>query len=70
MMFKLSFTTVIFAVATLFATANALADNDVDACNGSNDYGVGHDCAFSGGSGTVEGTCQNNACGNLICKPN
>ncbi|KZV76614.1 hypothetical protein PENSPDRAFT_747497 [Peniophora sp. CONT] len=72
MMFKLS--TVLFAVATLFTTANALAGNPVDACNGSNHYGVGHSCAYSGGSGntagTIEGTCQTDSSGDLVCIPN
>ncbi|VDB89645.1 unnamed protein product [Peniophora sp. CBMAI 1063] len=44
--------------------AAALADNPVDACNGDNQYGVGHDCAWSGGN---EGTCQTNSCGVLVC---
>ncbi|VDB92552.1 unnamed protein product [Peniophora sp. CBMAI 1063] len=42
----------------------ALADNPVDACNGSNHYGVGHSCAWQGGN---EGTCETNASGVLVC---
>ncbi|KAL1747408.1 hypothetical protein HDZ31DRAFT_61323 [Schizophyllum fasciatum] len=49
--------------------AALLADNDVDACNGSNNYGEGHDCAFKSGSGTAKGHCRWNACNVLICKP-
>ncbi|KAF8917352.1 hypothetical protein CPB85DRAFT_1431280 [Mucidula mucida] len=71
MMFK--FTNLIFAaVAAAFllafqaSAAPAVADNDVDACNGSNHYGVGHSCAFA----QSQGTCQNNSCGVLICVPN
>ncbi|KAF9027898.1 hypothetical protein BDZ89DRAFT_1066424 [Hymenopellis radicata] len=68
MLFK--FSTVLFAatIATfLFAgQTNAVADNDVDACNGSNHYDVGHDCAF----GESQGTCQLNSCQVLVCVPN
>ncbi|KAG7448075.1 uncharacterized protein BT62DRAFT_1003860 [Guyanagaster necrorhizus] len=45
--------------------ADAIADNAVDACNGSNNYGVGHSCAFA----ESQGTCETNACGNLVCIP-
>ncbi|KAF9019549.1 hypothetical protein BDZ89DRAFT_1139270 [Hymenopellis radicata] len=45
MLFK--FSTILFVAAFLFAgQTNAVADNAVDACNGSNHYDVGHDCAF------------------------
>ncbi|VDB92558.1 unnamed protein product [Peniophora sp. CBMAI 1063] len=71
---KLNFTTTFFAIAALLVTVNALADNPVDACNGSNHYGVGHSCAYSGGSGntagTIEGTCQTDDSGDLVCIPN
>ncbi|KAG7445035.1 uncharacterized protein BT62DRAFT_1074590 [Guyanagaster necrorhizus] len=51
----------------LFAgQANAIAANDVDACNGSNHYSVGHSCAFQ----ESQGICQTNSCGVLICVPN
>ncbi|KZV76615.1 hypothetical protein PENSPDRAFT_679965 [Peniophora sp. CONT] len=74
-MFKLSNTLFATAVALFVmiggasaATSGrrdiALADNPVDACNGSNNYGVGHSCAWSGGN---EGTCQINASGVLVC---
>ncbi|KAK0483975.1 hypothetical protein IW261DRAFT_1561756 [Armillaria novae-zelandiae] len=33
--------------------AALIADNAVDACNGSNDYGVGHSCAFKQSQGGV-----------------
>ncbi|VDB92582.1 unnamed protein product [Peniophora sp. CBMAI 1063] len=69
MMFKLS--AAFLAVATLFVTVNALADNPVDACNGSNHYGVGHSCAFKTSDGsTSQGTCQTDASGDLVCIPN
>ncbi|KAL1658536.1 hypothetical protein GGF50DRAFT_131644 [Schizophyllum commune] len=48
--------------------AALVADNDVDACNGSNNYGEGHSCAFKSSSGTRQGTCRWNSCGVLICK--
>ncbi|KAK0463821.1 uncharacterized protein EV420DRAFT_1520247 [Desarmillaria tabescens] len=68
MMFKFASIAMI-ALTAMFLSAgqvNAIADNDVDACNGSNDYEVGHSCAFA----ESQGTCQTNACGNLICIPN
>ncbi|VDB92550.1 unnamed protein product [Peniophora sp. CBMAI 1063] len=69
MMFKLS--AAFLAVATLFVTVNALADNPVDACNGSNHYGVGHSCAFKTSDGsTSQGTCQTDSSGDLVCIPN
>ncbi|KZV76638.1 hypothetical protein PENSPDRAFT_646081 [Peniophora sp. CONT] len=51
--------------------AAAIAANDVDACNGHNNYGVGHSCKFYGGAGDAaginEGTCQSGASGVLTC---
>ncbi|KAK0503526.1 hypothetical protein EDD18DRAFT_635322 [Armillaria luteobubalina] len=47
------------------AMAALIAPNAVDACNGKNDYGVGHSCKFQ----QYEGFCENNACGNLVCVP-
>ncbi|KAK7435707.1 hypothetical protein VKT23_019539 [Stygiomarasmius scandens] len=59
------------AVLSLFAgNVAAVADNDVDACNGKNNYDVGHECAFNTPGGVKEGTCQKNACNNLVCVPN
>ncbi|KAK0441857.1 hypothetical protein EV421DRAFT_609237 [Armillaria borealis] len=58
--------TAMFLSAGQVNAAAHIADNDVDACNGSNNYGVGHSCAF----GQSQGVCENNACGNLICVPN
>uniref|UniRef100_D8QDK1 Uncharacterized protein n=1 Tax=Schizophyllum commune (strain H4-8 / FGSC 9210) TaxID=578458 RepID=D8QDK1_SCHCM len=46
--------------------AALVADND-DACNGSNNYGEGHSCAFKSSSGTRQG-CRWNSCGVLVCK--
>ncbi|KZV76607.1 hypothetical protein PENSPDRAFT_679959 [Peniophora sp. CONT] len=78
-MFKLS-NTLLAATVALFAMAGgvsaaarrdiALASNPVDACNGSNHYGVGHSCAFSTPDGTSQGTCQTDASGDLVCIPN
>ena len=34
----------------------------VDACNGSNHYGEGHDCAFKSADGTAEGSEYQVAC--------
>ncbi|KAF9048351.1 hypothetical protein BDZ89DRAFT_941223 [Hymenopellis radicata] len=70
MMFKLSNIFIAAAAAMLIFTgrASAVADNDVDACNGSNDYDVGHDCAFQQSQGSK--SCQTNSCGVLICVPN
>ncbi|KAF9027947.1 hypothetical protein BDZ89DRAFT_1066492 [Hymenopellis radicata] len=54
--------------AFLFAgQTNAVADNDVDACNGSNHYDAGHDCAFGESQGSA---CQLNSCQVLVCVPN
>ncbi|SJL00633.1 uncharacterized protein ARMOST_03946 [Armillaria ostoyae] len=40
------------AAMFLFAgQANAIADNPVDACNGSNHYSDGHSCAFQQSQG-------------------
>ncbi|KAK0196873.1 hypothetical protein F5146DRAFT_1013286 [Armillaria mellea] len=73
MMFKFASITMV-AVTAMFlsagqahaaTTAALIADNPVDACNGSNHYGVGHSCAFQ----QSQGFCENNACGNLICVP-
>ncbi|KAK0196874.1 hypothetical protein F5146DRAFT_1129680 [Armillaria mellea] len=42
------------AAMFLFAgQANAIADNPVDACNGSNHYSDGHSCAFQQSQGTA-----------------
>ncbi|KAK0483868.1 hypothetical protein IW261DRAFT_1605972 [Armillaria novae-zelandiae] len=74
MMFKLSSITMI-ALTTMFLSvgqvnaAALIAANPVDACNGSNNYDVGHSCAFKQSQGTAQGFCENNACGNLICVP-
>ncbi|KAF9020375.1 hypothetical protein BDZ89DRAFT_1072298 [Hymenopellis radicata] len=65
MMFKLTIQVLAIAAAFLVGV-NAIADDAVDACNGSNHYDVGHSCAFA----ESQGTCQLNACGNLICIPN
>ncbi|KAF9041910.1 hypothetical protein BDZ89DRAFT_1009358 [Hymenopellis radicata] len=68
MIFKIS----ILAIAAAFLVGvNAVADNPVDACNGSNHYGVGHSCAFAHSQGSKRDftACQYNACGNLICIP-
>ncbi|KAF9048350.1 hypothetical protein BDZ89DRAFT_1057926 [Hymenopellis radicata] len=54
-----------FRVSVFFAIAAALFV-ELDACNGSNHYDVGHDCAFQ----QSQGTCQLNTCGNLVCVPN
>ncbi|TRM60443.1 hypothetical protein BD626DRAFT_407617 [Schizophyllum amplum] len=50
------------------SAAALLADNPVDACNGSNDYGEGHSCAFKSGDGTAEGVCHFNASNVLVCE--
>ncbi|KAK0483964.1 hypothetical protein IW261DRAFT_991065 [Armillaria novae-zelandiae] len=69
MMFKfasiamIAFTAMFLSVGQVNAAA-LTADNAVDACNGSNDYGVGHSCAFK----QSQGVCRKNACGNLVCK--
>ncbi|VDB92564.1 unnamed protein product [Peniophora sp. CBMAI 1063] len=74
-MFKVSNTIVAALIAVLAMVGDAsagiparrdiaLADNPVDACNGSNHYGVGHSCAWAGGN---EGTCQVNPSGVLVC---
>ena len=39
----------------LFVTATNAHLLPVDACNGSNHYGEGHDCAFKSADGTAEG---------------
>ncbi|KAK0484462.1 hypothetical protein IW261DRAFT_838448 [Armillaria novae-zelandiae] len=58
-MFQIKLTVVALAAVFLLAgQANALADNDVDACNGDNHYDLGHSCAFKGPQGKSEGTCQ------------
>ncbi|KAG7445034.1 uncharacterized protein BT62DRAFT_846648, partial [Guyanagaster necrorhizus] len=53
MMFK--FTSIaMIALTAMFLSAgqaDAIADNAVDACNGSNNYGVGHSCAFAESQG-------------------
>ncbi|KAK0503543.1 hypothetical protein EDD18DRAFT_1064777 [Armillaria luteobubalina] len=72
-MFKIASIAMI-ALTTMFLSAgqvNAaalIADNAVDACNGSNNYGVGHSCAFQQSQGCK--FCETNACGNLVCVPN
>ncbi|KAK0441810.1 hypothetical protein EV421DRAFT_1810175 [Armillaria borealis] len=61
--------TAVFLSAGQVNAAALIADNAgkyVDACNGSNNYGVGHSCAFQ----QSQGFCETNACGNLICVPN
>ncbi|KAF9027964.1 hypothetical protein BDZ89DRAFT_1113244 [Hymenopellis radicata] len=51
----LKFSAILFVAAFLFASqTNAVADNDVDACNGSNHYDVGHDCAFGESQGRLQ----------------
>ncbi|PBK85428.1 hypothetical protein ARMGADRAFT_973692 [Armillaria gallica] len=71
MIFQIKVTAMALAAVLLFAGhANALAPNPVDACNGSNNYGVGHSCAYSTSEGTAQGTCQNDSDGVLICVPN
>ncbi|TRM60444.1 hypothetical protein BD626DRAFT_407547 [Schizophyllum amplum] len=52
------------------SAATLLADNPVDACNGSNHYGEGHDCAFKSADGTAEGICHKDGSGVLVCVPN
>ncbi|KAF9027897.1 hypothetical protein BDZ89DRAFT_1133879 [Hymenopellis radicata] len=57
-MFMLKFSVnLLFAVAVLTSGATAAvhkrtADNDIDACNGSNHYDVGHSCAFADSQGS------------------
>ncbi|KAK0184448.1 hypothetical protein F5146DRAFT_239034 [Armillaria mellea] len=71
MLSQIKLTVVALAAVLLFAGhANALASNDVDACNGKNKYGVGHSCAFSTSEGKAQGTCQNDSDGVLVCIPN
>ncbi|KAK0463619.1 uncharacterized protein EV420DRAFT_1519174 [Desarmillaria tabescens] len=71
MMFQIKLTVMALAAVFLLAgQANALADNDVDACNGSNHYGVGHSCAFKTSSGKAEGTCQLDSDKVLVCVTN
>ncbi|KAI4522998.1 hypothetical protein K523DRAFT_268394 [Schizophyllum commune Tattone D] len=69
MMFKLS--TVAFAafgaVFLLAGQVSALADNPVDACNGSNHYGEGHSCSFKSGDGQADGYCHFTESGVLTC---
>jgi hypothetical protein len=43
-------------LATIASAGILLASNPVDACNGSNNYGVGHSCAYSTSQGTAEGS--------------
>ncbi|KAK0228772.1 hypothetical protein IW262DRAFT_639506 [Armillaria fumosa] len=77
MMFKFPSITMIALMAVFLsagqvnaaATTALIADNAVDACNGSNDYDVGHSCKFQQVQ-QYEGFCENNACGNLVCVPN
>ncbi|KAK0483932.1 hypothetical protein IW261DRAFT_1332623 [Armillaria novae-zelandiae] len=53
MMFQIKLTAMALAAVFLFAgQANAIAANDVDACNGSNHYSVGHSCAFQDSQGS------------------
>ncbi|KAL1747412.1 hypothetical protein HDZ31DRAFT_31989 [Schizophyllum fasciatum] len=60
-----------FTLAFGQASASALlADNPVDACNGSNHYGEGHSCAFKSGDGTAEGVCHFNDTHVLVCVTN
>ncbi|KAK0447341.1 hypothetical protein EV421DRAFT_1901452 [Armillaria borealis] len=58
------------AAVFLFAGhANAISPpNPVDACNNSDV--VGRSCAYSTSGVTVEGTCQINSDGVLVCVPN
>ncbi|KAK0499217.1 hypothetical protein EDD18DRAFT_1461154 [Armillaria luteobubalina] len=71
MIFQTKLTAMALAAVFLFVGyVGALAPNPVDACNGSNNYGVGHSCAYSSAQGTVEGTCQNDSDGVLVCVPN
>ncbi|KAK0194674.1 hypothetical protein F5146DRAFT_1135427 [Armillaria mellea] len=63
-MFQIKLTAIALAAVFLLAgQATALADNAVDACNGSNHYDAGHSCAFKGDQGKSEGTCQKDASG-------
>ncbi|KAL1747310.1 hypothetical protein HDZ31DRAFT_61367 [Schizophyllum fasciatum] len=60
MMLKLS-SVALAAFGALFllaGQARALADNPVDACNGSNHYGEGHSCSYKSGDGQVDGHCH------------
>ncbi|KAI5886019.1 hypothetical protein FB107DRAFT_271256 [Schizophyllum commune] len=71
-MYKLA-VAIVAAFAVFFGQASAatlLADNPVDACNGSNHYGEGHDCAFKSADGTAEGICHKDGSGVLVCVPN
>lgn len=45
-------------LASLWAPHNRSkrSPHAVDACNGSNHYGEGHDCAFKSADGTAEGS--------------
>ncbi|KAK0239838.1 hypothetical protein EDD85DRAFT_1021205 [Armillaria nabsnona] len=43
--------TAMFLSAGQVNAAALIADNAVDACNGSNNYGVGHSCAFKQSQG-------------------
>ncbi|KAI5827371.1 hypothetical protein K523DRAFT_418507 [Schizophyllum commune Tattone D] len=64
---------IVAAFAVFFGQASAatlLADNPVDACNGSNHYGEGHDCAFKSADGTAEGVCHKDGSGVLTCVTN
>ncbi|TRM60464.1 hypothetical protein BD626DRAFT_407448 [Schizophyllum amplum] len=50
------------------SAAALLADlNPIDACNGSNHYGGGHDCAFKSADGIAEGLCHFDASNVLTC---
>ncbi|PBK78408.1 hypothetical protein ARMSODRAFT_39978 [Armillaria solidipes] len=67
MMFQIKLTAMALAAMFLFAgQANAIADNPVDACNGSNHYSDGHSCAFQ----QSQGICHTDSCGVLVCVPN
>ncbi|KAL1741636.1 hypothetical protein HDZ31DRAFT_66728 [Schizophyllum fasciatum] len=71
-MYKLA-VAAIAAFTFVFGQASAaalLADNPVDACNGSNHYGEGHDCAFKSADGTAEGICHFDGSHVLTCVPN
>ncbi|KZP33287.1 hypothetical protein FIBSPDRAFT_847941, partial [Athelia psychrophila] len=55
MFFKVSTITAsaLFAVLILAGPVKAIAKNAVDACNGTNNYGPGHSCAFYTSDGSV-----------------
>ncbi|KAL1714645.1 hypothetical protein EV715DRAFT_257130 [Schizophyllum commune] len=71
MMFKLSSVALAAfgAVFLLAGQARALADNPVDACNGSNHYGEGHSCSYKSADGQVDGYCHFTETNVLTCDP-